>query len=76
MFAQIKSTLPSPLTSAAVTETGPVPTLGGGGSTKPPLPLFVSTDSVLSPTFALIKSTLPSPLTSAATTEKGLLPTA
>ena len=67
-FAQIKSTLPSPLTSAAVTESGKSPTPGEEAITKPPLPLFVNTVSVLSKAFALIKSTLPSPLTSAVVT--------
>jgi len=42
---------------------------------KTPLPLFVSTVSVLSLLFALIKSILPSLLTSAVTTHAGPLPT-
>ncbi len=44
--------------------------IGRRASMKPPLPLFVNTESVPPPPkFALINSTLPSPLTSAAMTE-------
>ena len=46
-FALIKSTLPSPFTSAVATDWGPIPTTGDEESVKPPLPLFVSTESVL-----------------------------
>src|SRR5882724_602311 len=71
-FAQIKSGLPSPLTSAATTDTGPRPTTCGKVNAKP-LPLFVKTETVFpfpTPPFAQIKSSLPSPLTSAVVTEK------
>ena len=67
--------MPSPFTSAAATDTVPLPTPGEDDTTKPPLPLFVNTVSEPKNSFALIKSTLPSPFTSAATTKKGSLPT-
>src|SRR5205809_201998 len=57
-LAQTKSTLPSPFTSAAVTERGAPPTPGEEARPKPPLPLFVNTESVSAPLFAPIKSTL------------------
>ena len=40
-FALIKSALLSPLTSAATTAAGPLPTLGEEESTNPPVPLLV-----------------------------------
>ena len=68
----IKSTLPSPLISAAVSELS-VPNIYTNCQddiAKPPLPSFVNTVSVPGKSLpALIKSTLPSPFTSAATTE-------
>ena len=74
-FAQIKSTLPSRLTSAATTERGPLPTVSVALEPKLP-PLLVSTMRVLLPELAQIKSTLPSRLTSAAATETVLEPVA
>src|SRR5262249_40529801 len=44
LFALTRSTLPSLLTSAATTETGPAPTAGEEERTKPPLPSLVSTE--------------------------------
>src|SRR5579863_8071241 len=77
LFAEIKSTLPSPLTSAAVTELGtvPAPRIGEEATTNPPLPLLVSIVRESSYSFAQTKSILPSPLTSAAVTAEGKLPT-
>ena len=70
-FALIKSTLPSPFTSAAVAQFGLEPTISVALEPKIPLPLLVKTARVPSLLFALIKSTLPSPFTSAAVTETG-----
>src|SRR5437763_330129 len=82
LLAEMRSGLPSALTSAAVTETGWLPALKGVGPVKlgvaapagvvlsstvlPPAPLVV--------TLAVMRSGLPSALTSAAATEKGPLP--
>src|SRR5439155_102142 len=67
---------PSPLTSAAVTERGPFPTVNETAARKPPLPSFSNRDSVPPALlFALIKSSLPPLLTSAAMTAEGVLPT-
>jgi hypothetical protein len=74
-FAEIKSSLPSSFTSAAVTDLGYFPTANVALTLKVPLPLFVNTESVLSPEFAVINSTFPSPFRSAAMTEVGPLPT-
>src|SRR5262245_59829151 len=74
LFAQIRSTRPSQLRSADVTERGEKPTAGEEESTKPPLPILISIESVLSLEFAQIRSTFPSPLTSAAVTERGERP--
>src|ERR1035437_1997316 len=67
--ALIRSGGPSPLTSAAVTHHFDPAELSKHASTKPPLPLFVSTESVVVLAFALTKSTLPSPFTSTAVTQ-------
>src|SRR5258706_83976 len=76
LFALIKSSLPSPFTSAAATANGLGPTLSVKAKTNPPVPSFVNTVSVPGELpFAVIKSSLPSPLPSAATTERGALPT-
>ena len=80
-FATIRSGLPSPLTSAAVTEDGALPVakvcwaakLSVGGE---PVVALSSTDTVLSFPFATIRSGLPSPLRSAAVTEDVALPVA
>src|SRR5208282_979882 len=80
-FATIRSGLPSPLTSAAVTEAGPMPTakvcwVAKLGVVAPGAVVLSSTDTVPLPPFATIRSGLPSPLTSATVTEAGQLPTA
>ena len=74
-LAVIRSSFPSPFTSAATTEFGAGPTAKVAARTNPPLPLLVSTVTVLSEVLALIKSTSPSPFTSAAATENGAFPT-
>src|SRR5512140_1823218 len=77
MLAVIKSTLPSPLTSAAVTDATPEsPTLGQEANTKPPLPLLVRIVTTLTSWQAATKSSLPSPLISTATTDSGCPATA
>ena len=76
-FATIRSGLPSPLTSAAVTEDGSLPVakvcwVAKQGVVAPGAVVFSSTDTVLPSEFATIRSGLPSPLRSAAVTEIGL----
>ncbi len=68
-FATIRSGLPSPLTSAAVTAFGPLPVAkvcwaAKLGAEAPGAVVLSSTDTVLPPPFATIRSGLPSPLTS------------
>ncbi len=80
-FATIRSGMPSPLTSAAVTECGPLPAAKVCWVAKlavvaPGAVVLSSTESVPSNSFATIRSGLPSPLTSATVTEIGLLPVA
>src|SRR5260370_14190561 len=79
--ATSRSGLPSPLTSAAVTEAGPLPVAkvcwaAKLGVAAPGAVVLSSTDTVPSLLFATIRSALPSPLTSAAVTEAGRLPVA
>ena len=52
----MRSTLPSPFTSAAQTDTGLLPTVSVALEPKTPYPLLVKTVSVLSKKLALIKS--------------------
>ena len=73
-FATIRSGLPSPLTSAAVTEKGTDPVAkvccaAKLGVVAPGAVVLSSTETVLSLRFATTRSGLPSPLTSAAVTE-------
>src|SRR5271168_4657778 len=80
-FATIRSGLPSPLISAAVTETGPLPVakvcwVAKLGVLAPGAVVLSSTDTVLPLSFATIRSGLPSPLISAVVTETGPLPAA
>ena len=74
-MAQARSGFPSPFKSAATTKDGPEPTGSTVLTTNPPLPLLVSTVTVLSEKFASIKSGFPSPLTSAVAMEIGDEPT-
>ena len=62
-----------PLTSAATTYFGTLPTWSVALELKRPLPLL--TNSTNSPLRVTAKPTLPSPLTSTAATQVGLLPT-
>ena len=76
-FATIRSGLPSPLMSAAVTESGSLPVakvcwVAKVGVVAPGAVVLSSTDTVLPPKFATIRSGLPSPLISAAVTENGV----
>ena len=80
-FATIRSGLPSPLTSAAVTESGRLPVakvcwVAKLGVAAPGAVVLSSTETVSSSSFATIRSGLPSPLTSAAVTEIGSVPVA
>lgn len=73
-FATIRSGLPSPSISAAVTEHGPLPVVkvcwgAKLGVLAPGVVVLSSTEMVLSLKFATIRSGLPSPLRSAAVTE-------
>src|SRR5262245_148890 len=67
----IRSTWPSPLTSATSTELTRRPVRSQEETEKLPEPSLISTTSVLSKKSVLIKSGFPSPLTSAVVTEKG-----
>jgi hypothetical protein len=78
-FATTRSGLPSPLRSAAVTETGLLPAANVCwaaklGVTAPEAIVLISTETVPSLPFATIRSGLPSPLTSAAVTDCGWVP--
>src|SRR5437879_675927 len=78
-FAAIRSGLPSPLTSAAVTGCGVAAGAVGCRVAKlavaaPGAVVLSSTDTVLAIGFMTIRSGLPSPLTSAAVTKPGTLP--
>ncbi len=80
-FATIRSGLPSPFKSAAVTEYGSLPVAKAVWAAKegvvaPGAVVFSSTDTVLAARFATIKSGLPSPFKSAAVTERGAEPVA
>ena len=75
-LATIRSGLPSPFKSAAVTEHGWLPVAkvcwaAKEGVVAPGAVVFSSTDTVFEPSFATIRSGLPSPFTSAAVTERG-----
>jgi hypothetical protein len=74
LFAVMRSTLPSPLTSAVVTVIG---SLAAKVVCAPnvPVPVPSSTDTVALSLFAVIRSAWPSPLTSAVVTHIGLSPT-
>src|SRR5579885_3532517 len=81
LFATSKSSLPSPLMSAAMTAPGCMPAPNDVPAAKlgivaPGAVVFSSTDSVFEFWFATIKSGLPSPFTSALVTELGALPAA
>ena len=78
-FATIRSGLPSPFTSAVVTQTGTFPALKVRCSAKlafvaPGVVVFISTDTLLSLEFLTIRSGLPSPFTSATVTDSGPRP--
>ena len=75
-FATTRSGLPSPFTSAAVTENGALPVAkvcwaAKEGVVAPGAVVFSSTDTVFELSFATTRSGLPSPFTSAAVTESG-----
>src|SRR5258707_1052828 len=80
-LATSRSGRPSPFTSAAATETGPVPAAklvaaAKLGTTAPGAVVFSSTDTLLVLLLATSRSGRPSPFTSAAATEPGALPAA
>ena len=68
-FALIKSSRPSPLKSAALTDSGRFPGWRLVAKISVPFPLLVSTVSELEKSFAVTTSNLPSPLRSTATRE-------
>jgi hypothetical protein len=79
-FATIRSGLPSPLMSEAVTEAGSRPVVkvcwvAKLGVAAPGAVVLSSTDTVSPLKFVTTRSGLPSPLTSAVITEYGPLPT-
>ena len=80
-FATIRSGLPSPFKSAAVTDCGLIPVAkvcwaAKEGVVAPGAVVFSSTDTVFEAEFATIRSGLPSPLKSAADHGERMLPVA
>ncbi len=74
-FAAARSCLPSWLKSPTATDLGLLPIVYDTCVLKVPVPVPISTDTELEPSFIVTKSSIPSPLKSPTVTEVGVKPT-